>query len=354
MILLVLEDSRGKIVGAQLDPIALAVQRTNPDLPRARHLAANVGNAQTTFPVLHDIAADDDNLGIDDGERFRIAVLVSLSGGIERSDEQPQAFVHLRRRQTDAVILDHRVDHVVDQPLDHHALELGLLDRAGFRAQYRMAHARDLQNRHDRRIILCGTCDRAPLAPVAPSHLIMMSALDPHDDSHAYQFCPRCSGQLERRRLKSTEPERPVCTRCGFVFYLDPKVAVGTIIQTEDDRLVLVRRAIEPGYGKWVFPGGYVDRGEALTSAALREAREECGLDVRLDGLVNVYSYPGRAPVIIVFAATAIGGTLCVDDECLETAEVERATIPWTDLAFRSTRDALRAYLYGVRHPIPI
>jgi 8-oxo-dGTP diphosphatase len=182
----------------------------------------------------------------------------------------------------------------------------------------------------------------------------MMSALDPHDDSHAYQFCPRCSGQLERRRLKSTEPERPVCTRCGFVFYLDPKVAVGTIIQTEDDRLVLVRRAIEPGYGKWVFPGGYVDRGEALTSAALREAREECGLDVRLDGLVNVYSYPGRAPVIIVFAATAIGGTLCVDDECLETAEVERATIPWTDLAFRSTRDALRDYLNGVRHPIPI
>ena len=53
---------------------------------------------------------------------------------------------------------------------------------------------------------------------------------------------------------------------------------------------MLVRRAIEPGYGLWVFPGGYVDRGEPLTSAAIREAREECGLDVRLDGLVNIYS----------------------------------------------------------------
>ena len=92
---------------------------------------------------------------------------------------------------------------------------------------------------------------------------------------------------------------------------------------------MLVRRAIEPGYGKWVFPGGYVDRGEPLTAAAIREAREECGLDVRLDGLVNIYSYPGRAPVIVVYAATAIGGTLCIDDECLESAEFDDATIPW-------------------------
>jgi 8-oxo-dGTP diphosphatase len=178
--------------------------------------------------------------------------------------------------------------------------------------------------------------------------------LHPHDDSHAYCFCPRCGGALERRELKSTEPMRPVCTRCGFIFYLDPKVAVGTIIQTANDRLLLVRRAIEPGYGKWVFPGGYVDRGETLTSAAIREAREECGLDVRLDNLVNVYSYPGRAPVIIVYAATAIGGTLCVDDECLETAELDRAAIPWTELAFRSTHEALRDYLNGIRHPISL
>jgi 8-oxo-dGTP diphosphatase len=177
--------------------------------------------------------------------------------------------------------------------------------------------------------------------------------LHPHDDSHAYRFCPRCGGPLERRMLKATEPERPVCTRCGFVFYLDPKVAVGTIIQSQSGRIVLVRRAIEPGYGKWVFPGGYVDRGEALTSAAMREAREECGLDVRLDALVNIYSYAGRAPVIVVYAATATGGTLCVDDESLEVLEWDIETIPWNDLAFRSTNEGLRDYLNGSRHPIP-
>jgi ADP-ribose pyrophosphatase YjhB (NUDIX family) len=153
--------------------------------------------------------------------------------------------------------------------------------------------------------------------------------------------------------LKPTEPERPVCTRCGFVFYIDPKIAVGTIIETSGGRLVLVRRAIEPGYGKWVFPGGYVDRGEPLTAAAVREAREECGLEVRLDGLVNVYSYAGRAPVIVIYAATAIGGTLCVDEECLESVEVEPSQIPWSELAFRSTHEGLRDYLKGHRHAIP-
>ena len=180
----------------------------------------------------------------------------------------------------------------------------------------------------------------------------MTSLLDPHDDAPAFSFCPQCGGGLERRLLRSTEPARPVCTRCGFIFYLDPKIAVGTIIKMAADRIVLVRRAIEPGYGRWVFPGGYVDRGEPLTAAAVREAREECGLDVRLDGLVNIYSYPGRTPVIVVYAATAIGGTLCIDEECLETAEFDVAAIPWDDLAFRSTHDALHDYLAGFLHPI--
>ena len=174
----------------------------------------------------------------------------------------------------------------------------------------------------------------------------------PHGDSAAFRFCPRCGGVLEPRRLKPTEPDRPTCVRCGFVLYLDPKIAVGTIIETADHRLVLVRRAIEPGYGKWVFQGGYVDRGEPLTDAAIREAREECGLEVRLDALVNIYSYPGVAPIIVVYAATVVGGTLCADDECLETAEVEAATIPWDELAFRSTHEGLRDYLKGLRHPV--
>ncbi len=171
-----------------------------------------------------------------------------------------------------------------------------------------------------------------------------------HDDTPPYKFCPVCGSALEPRVLKITEPKRLVCTNaaCGFIFYLDPKIAVGTIIRIGDQgRIVLVKRAIEPGYGKWVFPGGYVDRGEEITLAALREAREEAGIDVRLDHLVNIYSYAGRSPVIVVYAATMISGELVTDDEGLEIREFDLDEIPWDDLAFRSTHEALRDYIDG-------
>jgi 8-oxo-dGTP diphosphatase len=172
----------------------------------------------------------------------------------------------------------------------------------------------------------------------------------------AFRFCPSCGERLTARRLKAGDPDRMACPACDFVQYLDPKVAVGTIISTDDERLVLVRRAIEPGYGLWVFPGGYVDRGEHIVEAAVREAREESGLIVRIDGLVNIYSYAGTTPIIIVYSATAIGGELCTDEECLEARLFSSGEIPWDELAFRSTRDALTDYYSNARQgwPVPL
>jgi ADP-ribose pyrophosphatase YjhB (NUDIX family) len=162
-----------------------------------------------------------------------------------------------------------------------------------------------------------------------------------------FRFCPACGGGLESRSLKTGDPDRLVCTRCGYVLYLDPKVAVGTIIDDGEGRVVLVRRAIEPGYGKWVFPGGYVDRGEHVLAAAVREAREESGLVIEVRGLVDIYSYAGRTPVILVYAARRVDGDLQVDEEGLEARWFAQGEIPWDELAFRSTREGIRDYFAG-------
>jgi ADP-ribose pyrophosphatase YjhB (NUDIX family) len=129
------------------------------------------------------------------------------------------------------------------------------------------------------------------------------------------------------------------------VLYVDPKLAVGAIC-TGPGGIILLRRAIEPGYGRWVFPGGYVDRGEALEAAARREALEEISARIVIRRLLNVYSYPGRPVVVVVYEAELAGDSeLRPGDEALEVRAFTPEAIPWDDLAFTSTRDALRDFL---------
>jgi len=97
--------------------------------------------------------------------------------------------------------------------------------------------------------------------------------------------------------------------------------------------------------GKWVFPGGYVDRNEAVHDAAVRETKEESNLEVKLGRLLNVYSYTRSAHVIVVYAAEVVGGVLAAMDESVEARVFKPAEIPWDELAFDSTRDALRDYV---------
>jgi ADP-ribose pyrophosphatase YjhB (NUDIX family) len=166
-----------------------------------------------------------------------------------------------------------------------------------------------------------------------------------HGHGHVeFRYCPRCGGPLEQRVVKHNEPKRLVCTYCRFIFYQDPKVVAGTIFVI-DGGVVLLKRGVEPGLGKWVFPGGYVDRNEAVRDAAIRETKEECNLDVTLGPLLDVYSYPNSAHVIIVYAADVVGGSLCAADECSQAGIFKPDEIPWDELAFISTRDALRDYV---------
>jgi ADP-ribose pyrophosphatase YjhB (NUDIX family) len=104
-------------------------------------------------------------------------------------------------------------------------------------------------------------------------------------------------------------------------------------------------RAIHPAHGKWTFPGGYVDWGETVHGAAVRETREETGLTVDLGGLVGVYSYTGAPVVIVVYEARVTGGTLALCHENDRLEWVAPAEIPWEELAFPSTQAALRDFL---------
>ncbi|MDY6971590.1 MAG: NUDIX hydrolase [Thermodesulfobacteriota bacterium] len=170
-----------------------------------------------------------------------------------------------------------------------------------------------------------------------------------HHHNPQFQFCPVCGGRLNKLRLKTNEQSRLICSACDFVFYLDPKVVACSILEL-DGKIVLLRRDIEPQKGKWVMPGGYVDRGEEVEAAAIRETREECGLKIRINRLLGVYSYSGQLPVVIVYVAEYLSGDLIRGEETMEAKLFSDKDIPWQDLAFESTVDALKDYYDQTRH----
>lgn len=159
-----------------------------------------------------------------------------------------------------------------------------------------------------------------------------------------YRFCPRCGARLELHVIKDGEPERLVCEECGFIFYQGPKLVAATIFEL-DGGIVLIKRAIEPGYGKWTFPGGFVERGERAEAAAEREALEEAGMEIEVGEIVGLYSYEDQIPVIAVFFGRVTGGEPEPLDETMAVKVFPRDALPWGEMAFPSTEQALKDYL---------
>lgn len=163
-------------------------------------------------------------------------------------------------------------------------------------------------------------------------------------DPAAYRFCPVCATPLRPKVVKPGEPARPWCDSCGFVAYSNPRVAAGAIAVV-DGGIVLLKRANEPQKGKWVFPGGFVDRGEEVPAAAIRETREEVNLRVGLTGILDAYSFAGQDVVVVVYAAHVLSGRPQPGDETDAVACFKPEEIPWDELGFESTKAALRDYL---------
>jgi len=150
------------------------------------------------------------------------------------------------------------------------------------------------------------------------------------------RFCPRCGSEAD-----IAFPRSITCARCGYGAYYNPKPVACAIPREPDGRIWLLRRAFDPGGGLWTFPGGFVDLGESVEDAALRETREELEIDVELEGLVGVYSRPEDRVVLVVYAARALG-TPRTTEEATEVRAYAPDEIPWAELAFWSTERALR------------
>lgn len=167
---------------------------------------------------------------------------------------------------------------------------------------------------------------------------------------HQARFCVRCGGALVEAVPPLDTRVRRMCPACGFVAYLNPKIATGTV-PVRDGRLALIRRGIEPARGKWSFPCGYVEHDETLENAAVRETAEESGLVVTLGPMLGAYSYPARQGdgsgnttgiLVVAYATASVEGTLLAGDDAEDAAWFEPAQIPWDDLAFESSRSGIR------------
>ncbi|MDQ3612716.1 MAG: NUDIX hydrolase [Chloroflexota bacterium] len=135
---------------------------------------------------------------------------------------------------------------------------------------------------------------------------------------------------------------RPVCSSCGAVTYLDPKLAVAVLI-VEDDRVLLGKRADhtrEPG--KWSFPAGFVERGEVVEAAAIRETLEETGLTVTLGPILSLLSSPGETVALAVYTATSFSGKLAPRDDLVELRWWSLDQLP--DLAFDHDSDIINLW----------
>ena len=126
------------------------------------------------------------------------------------------------------------------------------------------------------------------------------------------------------------------CAACGHIHYADPKVAVGVAV-FRDDRLLLVRRVMNPGRGRWALPGGYLDAGEDPRAAAAREAEEEAGVRVRVEGVLDVFANPPAdgGAIFLLYAATWQAGEPSPGDDADAAQFFGRDELP--PLAFAST-----------------
>jgi ADP-ribose pyrophosphatase YjhB (NUDIX family) len=138
-------------------------------------------------------------------------------------------------------------------------------------------------------------------------------------------YCRHCGATLSEKVIEGTL--RPHCSQCGHVEFFDPKVAA-VVVTSSQDKVLMVRRGVQPALGEWSFPSGYVDRAEAVEDAAVREVLEETGLNVKLTRLVGVYSRTGNPVILVVFDGVVTGGRERAGHDVQEVGRFHKDDLP--------------------------
>lgn len=138
--------------------------------------------------------------------------------------------------------------------------------------------------------------------------------------------------------------ERAVCTACGTIHYENPLNVVGTVPYLPDGRVLLCKRAIEPRYGLWTLPAGFMELDESVEEGALRETHEEAGAEVCLGELYSLISLPRVGQVHLFYLAELQSTRLAPGTETLEARLFAEHEVPWDELAFRTVIQTLRHF----------
>ncbi|HEX5803418.1 MAG TPA: NUDIX hydrolase [Azospira sp.] len=157
-------------------------------------------------------------------------------------------------------------------------------------------------------------------------------------------FCSHCGAAVELAIPPGDTLPRHICTRCGTIHYQNPRMVIGCIAEWEG-RILLCRRAIEPRYGLWTLPAGFMENNETTAAAAIRETQEEACAEVEIGKLFALVNIPHIHQVHMFYTARLIGGRYGAGSESLESALFAEDEIPWPQLAFRSVSFALQAWL---------
>lgn len=157
------------------------------------------------------------------------------------------------------------------------------------------------------------------------------------------KFCSSCGASVVVKIPAGDSLPRHVCEVCGAIHYRNPKIVVGALAEWEG-RILMCRRAIEPRYGYWTLPAGFMEEGETTAQGAIRETLEEARARIEIGPMFSLVNVPHISQVHIVYRARLLDLDFGPGEESLEVVLMAEQDIPWDDIAFRTIAYTLHRY----------